>query len=34
MGMIMAGQVCGMSAQTLRSFYPECTDPFDNRGQK
>lgn len=34
MGMIMAGQVGGMSAQALRSFCHECTDPFDNRGQK
>ena len=32
--MIMAGQVGGMSAQALRSFCHECTDPFDNRGQK
>ena len=34
MGMIMAGQVGGMSAQALRSFCHECTDPFANRGQK
>ena len=34
MGMITAGQVGGMSAQALRSFGRESTDPFDNRGQE
>ena len=34
MGMIMAGQVGGKSAQALRNFCHECTDLFDNRGQK
>lgn len=34
MGMITAEQAGGMSAQALRSFCHECTDPFYNRGQK